>query len=94
MDSVEANALHVKQRLKTIGRLQVDDNAETTYEVTDRYHLSLSSKYRGRTKTIPQDVLVALCGDQDGCQIRIGMTKWENKEQTETASQIKPPLLR
>lgn len=77
--AIEANALHVKQRLETIGRLQVDDNTETTYEVTDRYHLSLSSKYRGRTKTIPQDVLVALCGDQDGCQIRIGITQWGAK---------------
>ena len=86
LDKGEANALQVKQRLKTIGRLQVDDNAETTYEVTDRYHLSLSSKYRGRTKTIPQDVLVALCGDPDGCQIRIGMTRWVNENQTAAAS--------
>ena len=74
--AIEGATLLLDKGLKTIGRLQVDDNAETTYEVTDRYHLSLSSKYRGRTKTIPQDVLVALCGDPDGCQIRIGMTQW------------------
>ena len=84
--TIEANALQVKQRLETIGRLQVDDNAETTYKVTDRYHLSLTSRKRGGGKTIPQDVMEELCGDPDGCQIRMGMTKWDNKEQTETAS--------
>jgi len=82
---VEADSVRAKS-LTTYGRLQVDDNAETTYEVTDRYHLSLSSRYSGGTKTIPQDILVALCGDQDGCQVRIGMTKWVSEKETAAAS--------
>jgi hypothetical protein len=37
---------------------------------------------------IPQDVINDLCGDQDGCEFRLGMTRWDNNIQTETASTI------
>jgi hypothetical protein len=69
------------------GRYQRDDQSETGYEVSPRYHVSLTgAAYAGRTKTIPQEVLVALCGDADGCEIRLGMTRWDNNIETETAS--------
>jgi len=69
------------------GRLQVDDQAETTYQISPRYHLSLSGRvYGGKTKTIPQDTLKALCADPDGCQVRLAMTRWTADTQTESAS--------
>jgi hypothetical protein len=69
------------------GRLQVDDAAETTYQISPRYHLSLSGRvYGGKTKTIPQDTLKALCADPDGCQVRLAMTRWSADTQTESAS--------
>jgi hypothetical protein len=69
------------------GRYQRDDAAETTYELSPRYHLSLTApKYAGSTRQIPQQVIIDLCGDQDGCQFRLGMTRWDNDTQTETAS--------
>jgi hypothetical protein len=72
-----------------LGRYQRDDRPETTYQVAPRYHLSLTAaSYQGRTKTIPQDTLVALCGDADGCEIRLGMTRWDNSAETETASHL------
>jgi hypothetical protein len=79
--------LSVSGKAHTKGRYQRDDQAETTYEISPRYHLSLTgSKYGGRTKTIPQDVINDLCGDGDGCEVRLGMTRWKNNTQTETAS--------
>src|SRR6185436_10145973 len=56
------------------GRYQRDDNPETTYDISPSYHMSLTAaSYGGKTKTIPQDTLLALCGDGDDCQVRLGM---------------------
>ena len=69
------------------GRHQKDDTPERTYELSPRYHLTLTGpNYAGRTRQIPHPVIVDLCGDQDGCQFRLGMTKWSNDTETETAS--------
>jgi hypothetical protein len=71
------------------GRYQRDNNAETLYKVSPRYHLSLTAAaYAGSTKMIPQQVINDLCGDQDGCEFRLGMTRWSGDSVTETASQI------
>jgi hypothetical protein len=68
-------------------RYQRDDEPEATYEISPRYHLSLTGrKYDGRTKTIPMDTLLALCADHDGCQVRLAMTRWDNDAETESAS--------
>jgi hypothetical protein len=41
-----------------------------------RYHMSLSATaYENNSKLIPQDVLASLCGDPDGCEVRLGMTR-------------------
>ena len=70
---------------------QRDDEAQTTYQKPLwRYHMSLTAgKYGGRTKTVPNDTLTALCGKQDGCEVRLGMTRWDDPNKTETASMVK-----
>jgi hypothetical protein len=63
-------------------------DSQTTYEKPLwRYHMSLTAtKYGARTKTIPNEILTALCGKQDGCEIRLGMTRWDDASKTQTAS--------
>ena len=69
------------------GRYQRDDAPERTYEVSSRYHLSLTAAtYGGRTRQIAEQVIKDLCGDQDGCEFRLGMTRGGQDAQTETAS--------
>jgi hypothetical protein len=70
---------------------QIDDQAEKTFQKPIwRYHMTLTAKnYAGRTKTIPKEVLDALCGKPDGCEVRLGMTRWENDGQMDTASIVK-----
>jgi len=76
----------------------VDGNMKVVYQRDDepqrtdqkplwRYHMSLTAaRYAGRTKTIPNEILTALCGKPDGCEVRLGMTRWDNDNETETAS--------
>ncbi len=69
------------------GTLQVNDEDPQAYPVAERYHLTLSARYYGGTsRRIPQDTLLSLCGDVDGCQVRLGMTHWSSDIETETAS--------
>lgn len=68
-------------------RYQIDNRQEAVYEISPRYHLSLVGEvYGGSTKTIPYDTFIALCADPDGCQVRMAMTRWDNNNQTESAS--------
>ena len=84
---IPQTALDVNGGMQYLGRYQRDDDAETTYEISPRYHMSLTGvKYGGKTKTIPQETLVALCGDPDGCQVRLAMTRWAGDVYTEAAS--------
>jgi len=79
--------LHVAGTIISQARYQKDDAIETSYEVSPRYHLSLTANtYDGRTRQIPQQVINDLCGDPDGCQFRLGMTRWSRDSDTETAS--------
>ena len=79
--------VRIQGKVTSRGRYQRDDDPESTYEISPRYHLSLTApKYAGRTKTIPQDVLVALCGGPDGCEVRLAMTRWDSDTKTAAAS--------
>ena len=79
--------MNVTGNLNSTGRYQRDDNSEVGYQVSPRYHLSLTAAaYAGRTRQIPQQVINELCGDQDGCEFRLGMTRWDNDRSTQTAS--------
>jgi hypothetical protein len=83
---VKGNAI-IQGKMTSAGRLQVDDQPETTYEISPRYHLSLSNPvYGGKTRTIPHDILTARCADRDGCQVRLAMTRWSSNANTESAS--------
>lgn len=71
-----------------VTRYQRDGAAETrsTYNPV-RYHLSATATNAGGDTTpIPQDVIEDLCADFDGCQIRLGMTRWSNNNQRAAAS--------
>ncbi|HKY28865.1 MAG TPA: hypothetical protein VJM12_13080 [Pyrinomonadaceae bacterium] len=79
--------MSVGRFVRSKGRYQRDSEAETTYSLSPRYHLSLTAgAFDGTTKLIPQDVIDDLCGDWDGCEYRLGMTRWSDDTQTETAS--------
>jgi hypothetical protein len=87
MRLTEDGNLIVQGKVTSRGRYQRDDNAETTYEIPAPYHLSLTAaNYGGRTKTIPQDVLVALCGGPTGCEANLAMTRWYTGSETAGAS--------
>jgi hypothetical protein len=83
---------NIDLRGKAIGQVvyQRDDEKVTTYQKPLwRYHMSLTAaKYSGRTKTIPRDILDAFCAKPDGCEIRLGMTRWDNAVLTQTASVV------
>ncbi len=82
-----AGDVRIQGKVSSRGRYQRDDEAERTYEIPPPYHLSLTAaRYGGRTKTIPKDVLVALCGGSSSCELRLAMTRWDNDTQTEGAS--------
>lgn len=51
-----------------------------------RYHYTITAATAGRTFDIPQSVIEDLCGDADGCQVVMGMTRWDSAIKTETAS--------
>ena len=73
-----AGDARINGKVTHYARYQRDDEPEGVYEISPRYHLSLTGvKYGGRTKTIPQDTLEALCADPDGCQVRLAMTRWD-----------------
>ena len=75
--------------LTSQGRYQLNNNAEAAYVLSPRYHMSLSaSAYARSSKRIPQDVINDLCGDADGCEYRLGMTRWDDDNLTETASRM------
>mgnify|MGYP001182123007 CR=1 FL=1 len=79
--------VNIQGGVSSYGRYQRDDQEEAPYEISPRYHLSLTAPvYGGRTKKIPQDVIESLCGDQDGCEIRLAMTRWSDDTITESAS--------
>lgn len=83
---VNGNA-RVRGQVSSWGRYQRDDQAEGTVDLLPRYHLSLTAPvYGGRTRTIPQSVVEDLCGDPDGCEFRLAMTRWSSDRDTESAS--------
>jgi hypothetical protein len=44
----------------------------------DRVHYSISKNQRGNSIPIRQEHIVSLCGDIDGCSVRIGMHNWDD----------------
>ena len=67
-------------------RLQVNNDAEKTSTKPNwRYHMTLTGGDvggRAKTRTIPRDVLIALCGEPDGCNVVVGRRLWSANETT------------
>ena len=75
-------------------RTYTDGGGETTETYThDRYHLTTTaSASGGRTRQIPNDILHELCGDFDGCEVRIAMVRWDGVG-SETAQASRGPFI-
>lgn len=68
-------------------RHDIDDTTETYTSSLTRYHITATApNYALTTKPIDHDILTELCGDFDGCEVRLGMTKWTSVTQTQTAN--------
>ncbi len=73
--------------LTSMGDSQKNDEIVTRYEMSPRFHLSLTAdQYSGSTQAILMTTLSELCGDQDGCEVRLGRPRWTADAQTATAS--------
>jgi hypothetical protein len=78
-----AGDTRIRGKVSSYARYQRDDQTESTYDASPRYHLSLTAlQYGGRTRSVPQIVLEDLCGDQDGCEFRLAMTRWSSDKDT------------
>jgi hypothetical protein len=63
----------------------VEQAARDTYNPV-RYHVTLrGAEYGGDTFQIPQSIINQYCGDDDGCEIVIGMTRWVSNTESEMA---------
>jgi hypothetical protein len=61
----------------------------TAYEVANERQTYTAWKYqRGSTVTIPERVVYDLCGDWDGCTLRIGLYNWDGNGRTASRSSL------
>lgn len=68
-------------------RHDIDDNVEEYTVNLERYHITATApNYGGTNKEIDHGILTDLCGDFDGCEVRIGMTRWTQEYQREAAN--------
>ncbi|MEM9493619.1 MAG: hypothetical protein AAGC55_31005 [Myxococcota bacterium] len=71
--------------------LQVDPNKERAdegYKFLDRTTYHAYKHLRGTTTHIHQDVVRDLCGDEDGCTLRLGMHDWDGLGRTASRSNL------
>lgn len=52
-------------------------NAEENQSI-DRAHFIAKKSDIGTSIRIPEDTVRELCGDGDGCEVRLGMSNWDN----------------
>ena len=64
----------------TVERTASPENYADVADSADRASFTVSRLQRGTTKLIPQAVIVTLCGDRDGCSIRMGMHNWDETQ--------------
>lgn len=57
------------------------DGVESIVAVSAPFHMTVTaSASAGTSRQIPMDVIDDLCGDPDGCDFRLGMTRWDASE--------------
>jgi hypothetical protein len=64
-----------------VGQPEIQMVPGSDYEVAagaDRVSFNVSKNQRGTTVPVPVAVVSRLCGDQDGCSVRIGMHNWDD----------------
>jgi hypothetical protein len=85
-----AGSLNVSGEINGNVVYQRDNDPQTTYQKPLwRYHMTLTGgKYGGKTRTIPKEILTKLCGTPDGCEVRLGTTRWDGASRTETESRV------
>jgi hypothetical protein len=73
---------------------QIGDSVDAFYadplserHASQGYHLTLTTANAGSTVPIPEDVLTTLCGDGDGCELRLQMTRWLDSGSTAAIGQ-------
>jgi hypothetical protein len=63
----------------------VEQATRDTYNPV-RYHITLTgTEFGGDTWQIPQVIIEEYCGDYDGCEIVLGMTRWDSSLKTQMA---------
>jgi len=60
-------------------QLSIDSQLGETNERNATYSMFVGKNQRGSTKPIPNSVILAYCGDFDGCTLRLGMFDWDDK---------------
>ena len=65
-------------------RWQLNNDAERVFTKPNwRYDITLTAGDSGaKTRTIPRDVLIALCSERDGCNVVVGRRLWSANETT------------
>jgi len=61
--------------------INVSTAYSASYEYTSQRITYTASDNRTSTR-IPESVITTLCGDLDGCRLRVGMYNWDGKKQT------------
>ncbi|MEM7533268.1 MAG: hypothetical protein AAF639_13890 [Chloroflexota bacterium] len=89
----EDDALNIQGGINLQGNMayqaiqQVDLAAPTTYAVTTRrYQVQATKAQVGSTVPLDMDIVYALCRDEDGCAVTLGMKDWHNTQPGSVAS--------
>ncbi|MBU0469922.1 MAG: hypothetical protein KKA62_05035 [Nanoarchaeota archaeon] len=61
--------------------------SESISSGAERYYLEVDSNSPGGGKIIPIKTIIDLCGDEDGCEYRLGMKSWTTLDMGRTAMQ-------
>jgi hypothetical protein len=63
-------------------------SASTLVQASDSSTYTAYTSQRGSTVTIPAARVAELCGDTDGCEIRMGMYNWDGTGRTASRSSL------
>lgn len=71
-------ALAIGEQLDTATEIRrsVDGGPIVSEPISPPYHLTVTVASAGSTVPVPDDIMVELCGDRDGCEFRLGLTRW------------------
>ena len=86
-DGVLAAVAAIEGDVAVTGRVDAQGGLRIgAHEYEPRYHVSHTVK--GSTVLLDQDRIGQLCGDVDGCEVRIAMRLWRGAQDTAAASRV------